>query len=106
MHEESDEESDDDLNFSFHQADDQITLTKSHMINQNCILLDSESTVSVFSNKRFPQNIRHCGTDQGLRVHSNGGFQDTHMIGDLASFGAVWCNQGSMANILSERSAE
>ncbi len=71
------------------------------MINQNWILLDSESTISNFSNKKFLQNIRHCGTQHSLRVHSNGGHQDTHMIGDLPGFGPVWYNPVSLANILS-----
>jgi hypothetical protein len=71
------------------------------MINQNWILLHSESTVSIFSNGKFLKNIRHCGNEQGLRVYSNGGHQDTHMIGNLPGFGPVWYNKGSLANLLS-----
>jgi hypothetical protein len=71
------------------------------MINQNWVLLDRESTVNIFSNKKFLKNICRCDTEQGLHVHSNSGFQDTHMIGDLPGFGPVWYNKGSLANILS-----
>jgi hypothetical protein len=70
------------------------------MINQNWVLLDSESTVNIFSNKKFLKNIRRCDTEQGLRVHRNGRFQDTCMIGDLPGFGPVWYKKGSLANIL------
>jgi hypothetical protein len=86
--------------FSF-LANDETTIAERHMIDQDWILLDSESTVCIFSNRKFLRNIRHCGTKEGLRVHSNGGFQDTHMIGDLPGFGRVWYNKGSLANILS-----
>jgi hypothetical protein len=97
-----DDDDGDNINFTFfHLNDDTITITPKHMINQNWVLLDSESTVNIFSNKNFLKNIRRCNTVQGLRMHSNGGFQDTHMIGDLPGFGPVWYNKGSLKNILS-----
>jgi hypothetical protein len=95
-----DDYDDDDLHFSFHQSDT-ITLTPAHIIDPNWIFLDSESTVSIFSNERFLKNVRHCGNEHGLCIHSNGGHQDTHTIGDLPGFGPVWHNKGSLANILS-----
>ena len=98
--EESDFDDDEDIHFSFNLTD-AITLTQAHMIDPNWILLDSESTVSIFSNGKYLKNIRHCGTAKGLRIYSNGGSQDTHMIGDLPGFGTVWYNKGSLANILS-----
>jgi hypothetical protein len=42
-----------------------------------------------------------CGTEHGLRVHSNGGFQDMHLIGNLPGLGSAWCNKRSLASILS-----
>jgi hypothetical protein len=57
--------------------------------------------VSIFNNKNLLKNIRHCGNEQGLRIYSNGGHQDTHMLGDLPGFGQVWYNKDSLANILS-----
>ena len=62
-----------DNDFSFNLTTENVTLTKKHsMIDQDWILLDSESTVNMFSNRKFLRNER------GLRVHSNGGHQDTH----------------------------
>jgi hypothetical protein len=96
-----DEDADDEeIYFSLLQAE-AVTLTQAHMIDQHWILLDSESTVNILSNHKFLNNIRHCGHTQGLRIPSNGGTQDTHMIGDLPGFGTVWYNAGSLANILS-----
>jgi hypothetical protein len=36
-----------------------------------------------------------------LRAITNGGHQDSHMIGDFSVLGPVWFNQDSIANILS-----
>jgi hypothetical protein len=98
--ESSDDDDDEEINFSFHQQST-INITPAHMIDKNWILIDSESTVNIFSNGKFLRNIRHCGDEHGMRIHSNGGYQDTHMIGDLPGFGPVWYNKGSLANILS-----
>ena len=65
------------------------------------ILLDSASTVNIFANKSLLRNIRHCGSIEGLQIHTNGGIQITHLIGDLPGFGPVWYDGGSLANILS-----
>jgi hypothetical protein len=95
-----------DFDFSFHQTD-AITLTQAHMIDPNWILLDTSGStaVSIFSNKKFLKNIRHCGNSHGLRIpHSNGGHQDTHMIGDMPGFGPVWYNAGSLAKSTSSLS--
>ena len=64
------------------------------------ILLDSASTVSIFSNKSLLRNIRYCGSIEGLQIHTNGGIQVTYLIGDLPGFGPVWYDGGSLANIL------
>jgi hypothetical protein len=57
--------------------------------------------VNIFNNKALIKNIRHCGDPNGLRVYGNGGYQDTHMVGDLPGFGVVWYNERSLANSLS-----
>ena len=72
---------------------------QSHMINPNWILLDSESSISVFRNPKLLTNIRR--TTDGVRVYTNGGYQDSTMHGDIPNFGTVWFNPASMANILS-----
>ena len=89
-----DDDNDDKLDFCFQMNCDSA-------IDPNWILLDSESTVSIFCNKRLLKNIRHCGDPDGLRIYSNGGHQDTHLIGDLPGFGVVWYIKQSLVNILS-----
>ena len=69
-------------------------------IDTNWILLDSESTVSIFRNGRLLKNIRESENPKGLRVYGNGGSQDAHLVGDLPGFGPVWYNPQSLANIL------
>ena len=82
------------VGFSFHQT------KHNDAINPSWVLLDSESTVSIFCNKNFLTNVRHCG-HTGIRIHTNGGHKDVDMIGDLAGFGEVWYHPKSLANILS-----
>ena len=68
-------------------------------IPKTWLLLDSQSTVSIFCNKGLLSNIRP--SDTTLKVFTNGGTQDSTMIGDITNFGTVWYNPASMANILS-----
>jgi hypothetical protein len=63
------------------------------------ILLDSQSTVSVFNNSQFLHNIR--ASTHSLKVSTNGGTQVSTQIGDIMNFGTVWYNPSSLANILS-----
>ena len=63
------------------------------------ILLDSQSTVSVFKDRRFLLDIRP--SPQPLTVYTNGGTQVSTLVGDLNNFGPVWYNPKSLANILS-----
>jgi hypothetical protein len=68
-------------------------------IDPNWILLDSQSTISVFRNPDFLKNVRESG--HVLRAFTNGGHQDSHLIGDFPNLGPVWFNENSIANILS-----
>ena len=68
-------------------------------IDPNWVLLDSQSTISVFRNKNMLRNIRR--SPHILRAITNGGYQDSHMIGDFPNLGPVWYNEDSIANILS-----
>jgi hypothetical protein len=63
------------------------------------VLLDSESTVSVFNNPALLRNIRLSSTS--VTVHTNGGTQVSSYVGDIPNFGPVWFNPKSLANILS-----
>jgi hypothetical protein len=68
-------------------------------IDPNWILLDSQSTVSVFRNASMLTNIRP--SEQVLRAITNGGSQTSNLIGDFPNLGPVWYNPESIANILS-----
>lgn len=68
-------------------------------IPSSWVLLDSESTVSVFNNPALLRNIRP--SDTHVTVHTNGGTQVSTLIGDIPNFGTVWFNPASIANILS-----
>jgi len=65
----------------------------------NWILLDSQSTISVFHNANMLANI-HC-SDHTLHALTNDVHQDSHMIRDFPNLGEVWFNKDSITNILS-----
>ena len=91
------------------QAGDNITLIQSGCsltqasrysgLPKSWILLDTESTVSVFNNPDMITDIRPSGST--LRVQTNGGYQDSNMEGTFRNLGRVWFNRASIANILS-----
>jgi len=86
-------EVDDVSEFTFAQQDDKYSI-----IPSSWVLLDSQSTVSVFRNAKYLKDIRKG--NKRLKVHTNGGTQFSSLIGDT-SFGEVWYNPNSLANILS-----
>jgi hypothetical protein len=63
------------------------------------VLLDSQSTDSIFNNASLLANIRESPTS--LTLLTNGGHITSTQIGDYSCFGAVWYNPASIANILS-----
>ena len=67
-------------------------------IDPNWILFDSLSTISVIQNASMLQNIRN-GLHV-LRAITNGGHQDSNMIGNFPNLGPVWYNKNSIANIM------
>ncbi|KAI2501302.1 Reverse transcriptase (RNA-dependent DNA polymerase) [Fragilaria crotonensis] len=68
-------------------------------IHPDWVLLDSQSTVSVFKNAAMLTNIRR--SPHVLRAITNGGHQDSRLLGDFPNLGPVWYNSESIANILS-----
>ena len=68
-------------------------------IDPHWILLDSHSTIDMFSNEHLLQNIR--ASKHTMRVRGTGGVESTNLIGNLPGYGEVWYKQDSIANILS-----
>ena len=63
------------------------------------ILLDNQSTVDVFTNRRLLKNIRRAKTN--MFIHCTAGVAKTNLIGDLPGYGTVWYHPNGFANILS-----
>ena len=72
---------------------------KASSIDPQWILLDSQSTISVFNNASMLTNVRK--SNHTLRALTNGGHQDSDMVGNFHNLGVVWYNPASIANILS-----
>jgi len=63
------------------------------------ILLDSESTTSVFCNPDYVENVQKL--DDTLELHTNGGPMLTDEVCEVNKFGKSWFNEDSMTNIFS-----
>lgn len=75
------------------------TQTQLRDIPDTWVLLDSQSTVSVFRNKKLLKNIKNL--QETMTLITNGGTMLSNMKGDVIYFGPVWYNEHSLANILS-----
>jgi len=62
--------------------------SRHELIPSSWVLLDTQSTVSVFKNPNFLTNIRR--SNNHLNVHTNGSTQVLLLVGDIKSFGTVW----------------
>jgi hypothetical protein len=67
-------------------------------IDPEWILLDLQSTISVFKNRDMLMNVRRSPHE--LRALTNGGYQDSDMVGDIHDLGQVWYNPNSIGDIL------
>ena len=63
------------------------------------ILLDNQSTVDVFTNRRLLKNIRR--SNKNMFIHCTAGVTKPNLIGDLPGYGTVWYHPDGIANILS-----
>ena len=63
------------------------------------VLLDSQSTIDVFLNRRLLKNIRRIG--QYMYIHCTAGVTRTNLVGELPGYGTVWFHPDGIANILS-----
>jgi len=68
-------------------------------IPDSWILLDSQSTVDVFMNKRLLKNIHDA--KKPLSLLYNDGIATVSKVGDISGYGTVWFYEDGIANILS-----
>jgi hypothetical protein len=73
--------------------------SKGGCIDPNWILLDNQSTVDVFYNRRLLKDIREV--DTWIDIHCNAGVTSTNLQGELPGYGTVWYHKDGIANILS-----
>ena len=67
---------------------------------QDWILLDKQSSVTVFSNKDMVKIIRKSD-DGAMRLATNGGSMVITLKADLPQWGEVWFNDKAIPNIFS-----
>jgi len=68
-------------------------------IPDSWILLDSQSTVDVFMNKKLQKNVRDA--KNAFLLHCNAGVTTLNKIGDLPGYSTVRFYEDGIANILS-----
>ena len=66
---------------------------------RSIILLDSQSTVNVFCNRKYISNVRKDATP--LKLSSNGGTMNITRVADIGQEQTVWYSPNAIANILS-----
>ena len=93
------DEEEEDIPFNFVQYNVVLNTDEKPLIPANWILLDSQSTVDVFSNQALLQDIKT--TSNTLRIRSTGGVSVTNQQGTLPGYGTVWYFADGIANILS-----
>ena len=86
-------------NFVFLQPEKEST-NKKGKLPMNWILLDNQSTINVFSNRKLLKNVKT--TSRTMTIMCNAGVTHTNMIGEMEGYpGEVWYNPNGIANILS-----
>ena len=68
-------------------------------IPDSWILLDSQSTVDLFMNKKLLKNIRD--TKKPLFLHCNASIATVDKVRDLSGYDTVWFYEDGIANIIS-----
>ena len=90
---------DNDTSFVFIQDVRNVEVQHGGHLPPEWILLDNQSTVDVFTNRRLLKNIRRSKTN--MFIHCTAGVAKTNLIGDLPGYGTVWYHPDGIANILS-----
>ena len=88
------------MQISMFQAEDMRAQERFNGINENWVLLDTQSNCDIFRNPRLLENIRPS-PNGNLVLKSNGGEMESTQVGNIPGYGKVWYNPKSMANILS-----
>ena len=96
---ELDEAEDHDTSFVFVQDERNVQTQHGGRLPPEWILLDNQSTVDVFTNRRLLKNIRRSKKD--TFIHCTAGVAKTNLIRDLPGYGTVWYHPNRIANILS-----
>ena len=96
---ELDEAEDHDTSFVFVQDVRNVQTQHGGHLPPESILLDNQSTVDVFTNRRLLKNIWRSKKD--MFIHCTAGVAKTNLIGDLPGYGTVWYHPNGIANILS-----
>ena len=66
---------------------------------RNMILLDNQSTVDLFCNRKLVSRV--WKTDDSMTVHGNGGTLTTNSMACVENYGDVWFHPSAITNILS-----
>ena len=90
---------DHDTSFVFAQDVGNVETQHGGRLPPECILLDNQSTVDVFTNRHLLKNIRRSKKD--MFIHYTTGVAKTNLIGDLPGYGTVWYHPNGIASILS-----
>ena len=89
-----------ELEHTFGQSD-----SKSSPIPEDWCILDNQSTVNFFRNRKYLKNIRKV--ENHVVIKCNAGVRKTNWVGDLPGFPEpVWYDPGGIANIISMGQAE
>ena len=94
-----DEVEDNDTSFVFAQDVRNVETQHGGRLPPEWILLDNQSTVDVFTNRRLLKNIRR--SKKNMFIHCTTGVAKTNLVGDLPGYGTVWYHPDGIANILS-----
>ena len=76
----------------------QANIKQAEIMKEN-IILDNGSTIDLFMNKEFIQDIR--AADQPMELHTNTGSKMNNNNVTVTSFGEVWYDEDAIANIFS-----
>ena len=83
----------------FHQSDSTSTCSNRSGIPDTWMLLDSQSTIDIFCNKKLLKRIYKSTST--LTIRCNAGVRQTNLWGYVSGYGWVWYYPDGIANILS-----